>query len=118
MISNSLGAMPRAVYDALRAYADVWATRGVRAWEERWWTLALEVGNELGALMNAPKDSVSLHQNVTTCQAVVASCFDFGGKQQAKRNKDRLQRHELSLRHVFLGSAAAVRRAGSHGQDG
>ena len=87
MISNSLGAMPRAVYDALRAYADIWATRGVRAWEERWWTLALEVGNELGALMNAPQNSVSLHQNVTTCQAVVASCFDFGSKQHAKRNK-------------------------------
>ena len=79
MISNSLGAMPRAVYGALHAYADIWATRGVRAWEERWWMLALEVGNELGALMNAPKDSVSLHQNVTTCQAVVASCFDFSG---------------------------------------
>ena len=83
MISNSLGAMPRAVYDALHAFADVWATRGVRAWEESWWTLALEVGNEVGELLNAPKDSVSLHQNVTTCQAVVASCFDFTGK----RNK-------------------------------
>jgi kynureninase len=33
--------------------------------------------------MNAPKSSVSTHQNVTTCQAVVASCFDFSGK----RNK-------------------------------
>src|SRR5260370_5299724 len=44
---------------------------------------AAEAGNELGALMNAPEDSVSLHQNVTTCQAVVASCFDFSGK----RNK-------------------------------
>src|SRR5258708_5310382 len=83
MISNPVGAMPRAVYDALHGYADIWATRGVRAWEERWWMLALEVGNEIGALMNAPKDSVSLHQNVTTCQAVVASCFDFTGK----RNK-------------------------------
>src|ERR1700675_2511842 len=83
MISNSLGAMPRAVYDALHAYADIWATRGVRAWMERWWMLALEVGHEPGALMNAPKDSVSLHQNVTTCRAVVASCFDFSGK----RNK-------------------------------
>jgi kynureninase len=83
MISNSLGAMPRGVYDALHAYADTWATRGVRAWEERWWMLALEVGNELGALMNAPANSVSTHQNVTTCQAVVASCFDFSGK----RNK-------------------------------
>jgi kynureninase len=80
MISNSLGAMPRTVYNALHSYADVWATRGVRAWHERWWMLPLEVGNEIGDLMNAPKDSVSLHQNVTTCQAVVASCFDFSGK--------------------------------------
>ncbi len=83
MISNSLGAMPRGVYDALHAYADTWATRGVRAWEERWWMLAAEVGNELGAPMNAPPGSVSTHQNVTACQAVVASCFDFSGK----RNK-------------------------------
>jgi kynureninase len=83
MISNSLGAMPRAVYDALKGYADTWATRGVRAWEEKWWMLAAEVGDEIGALMNAPKGSVSTHQNVTTCQAVVASCLDFSGK----RNK-------------------------------
>ena len=83
LISNSLGAMPRGVYDAMKGYADTWAMRGVRAWEERWWMLAAEVGDEIGALMNAPKGSVSTHQNVTTCQAVVASCFDFTGK----RNK-------------------------------
>lgn len=83
LISNSLGAMPRGVYDAMKGYADTWATRGVRAWEERWWMLALEVGNQIGDLMNAPAASVSTHQNVTTCQQVVASCFDFSGK----RNK-------------------------------
>jgi kynureninase len=83
LISNSLGAMPRGVYDAMKGYADTWATRGVRAWEDRWWRLGAEVGNQLGALMNAPKTSVSTHQNVTTCQAVVASCLDFSGK----RNK-------------------------------
>ena len=83
LISNSLGAMPRGVYDAMRGYADIWATRGVRAWEERWWMLAVEVGDEIGSLMNAARGSVSVHQNVTTCQAVVASCFDFSGK----RNK-------------------------------
>ncbi len=83
LISNSLGAMPRDVYEAMKAYADTWATRGVRAWEERWWMLAAQVGNELGTLMNAPLGSVSTHQNVTTCQAVVASCFDFSGS----RNK-------------------------------
>jgi kynureninase len=83
LISNSLGAMPRGVYDALKGYADTWATRGVRAWEERWWMLAAQVGDELGALMNAPRGSVSTHQNVTTCQAVIASCLDFSGN----RNK-------------------------------
>jgi kynureninase len=83
LISNSLGAMPRGVYDALHNYADTWATRGVRAWEERWWMLAAQVGDQIGALMNAPRGSVATFQNVTTCQAVVASCFDFSGK----RNK-------------------------------
>ena len=83
LISNSLGAMPRGVYDAMKGYADTWASRGVRAWGERWWMLAAQVGEELGVLMNAPKDSVSVHQNVTTCQAVVASCLDFS----SKRNK-------------------------------
>src|SRR5437868_8514280 len=83
LISNSLGAMPRGVYEAMKGYADTWATRGVRAWEERWWMLAAQVGDEIGSLMNAPETSVSTHQNVTTCQAIVASCFDFSGK----RNK-------------------------------
>lgn len=83
LISNSLGAMPRGVYDAMHDYAETWATRGVRAWEEAWWMLAREVGDQIGALLNAPKASVSVHQNVTLCQAVVASCFDFSGR----RNK-------------------------------
>jgi kynureninase len=83
LISNSLGAMPRGVYDAMQGYADTWANRGVRAWEERWWMLAAQVGDQIGALMNAPKGTVSTHQNVTTCQAIVASCFDFS----EKRNK-------------------------------
>ena len=83
LISNSLGAMPRGVADSLRQYAEMWATRGVRAWEEAWWGMALEIGNQIGALMNAPANSISLHQNVTQCQAVVASCFDFSGR----RNK-------------------------------
>lgn len=83
MISNSLGAMPRGVFSSLHDYAETWATRGVRAWEEQWWNLAFEVGDQIGSLMNAPSGSVSLHQNVTQCQAIVASCLDFSGK----RNK-------------------------------
>src|SRR4051812_21921163 len=83
LISNSLGAMPRATQQALNEYAEVWMTRGVRAWEETWWMLAHEVGGMVEGLMNAERNTVSVHQNVTQCQAVVASCFDFSGK----RNK-------------------------------
>ncbi len=79
LISNSLGAMPRGVYDTLRSYADAWATRGVRAWEEGWWDMAVRVGDRIGALIGTEPGDLSLHQNVTLTQAVIASCFDFSG---------------------------------------
>jgi kynureninase len=79
MISNSLGAMPRGVYDSMRAYADSWAERGVRAWEEGWWEMAVGVGDKIAPLIGAGRGEISLHQNVTITQAVISSCFDFSG---------------------------------------
>lgn len=79
MISNSLGAMPRGVYDEMRAYADSWAERGVRAWEEGWWEMAVSVGDKIAPLIGAGTGEISLHQNVTLTQAVISSCFDFRG---------------------------------------
>jgi len=79
MISNSLGAMPRGVYDRMRAYADSWAERGIRAWEEGWWDMAVGVGDKIAPLIGAGAGEISLHQNVTLTQAVIASCFDFRG---------------------------------------
>jgi kynureninase len=75
MISNSLGAMPRGVGDSLAEYAQTWAARGVRAWEERWWELALEVGNRIGTIIGAAPATVSMHPNVTTAEMVVLSCL-------------------------------------------
>lgn len=77
LISNSLGAMPAGTKAALAEYADTWATRGVRAWAEGWWPMALETGDLVGRVVNAPPGSVTMHQNVTLASAVVASCFDF-----------------------------------------
>ncbi len=79
MISNSLGAMPRGVYNAMRSYADSWAERGVRAWEEGWWEMAVGVGDKIAPLIGAGPGEISLHQNVTLTQAVISSCFDFRG---------------------------------------
>jgi len=63
----------------MRAYAETWATRGVRAWEDTWWNLPVEVGNQIARLIGAGPGDVSVHQNVTLTQAAITSCFDFRG---------------------------------------
>jgi kynureninase len=75
LISHSLGAMPRATYERLHEYADVWATRGVRAWAEGWWNMPLTVGNEVARIIGADPETVVMHQNVSICQSLILSCF-------------------------------------------
>jgi kynureninase len=79
MISNSLGAMPRQTARNLAEYAEVWATRGVRGWEDRWWEMPLEVGNKVARVIGAPAGSVSMHENVTTAHLVALSCLHPSG---------------------------------------
>jgi len=83
MISHSLGAMPRRTHGAMREYTEAWATRGIRAWEEGWWMMSATVGNLVGAIIGAGEGEVVMHQNVSVCQSLVTSCFDWSGR----RNK-------------------------------
>ena len=77
LVSHSLGAMPEATRDALEEYADLWATRGVRAWGDKWWMMSIEVGDIIAPLIGAPRGSVVMLPNVTTAEAVVLSSFDY-----------------------------------------
>ncbi|MEA2345121.1 MAG: kynureninase [Thermoanaerobaculia bacterium] len=77
LVSHSLGAMPEATRDALAEYADLWASRGVRAWGDRWWMMSIEVGDIIAPLIGAPPGSVVMLPNVTTAEAVVLSSFDY-----------------------------------------
>jgi kynureninase len=83
LVSHSLGAMPRRARERLSEYADVWETRGVRAWAEGWWDMPLSVGDQVARIIGAAPASVAMHQNVSVCQALVLSCFEFG----SRRNK-------------------------------
>src|SRR5262249_33370059 len=83
MISHSLGAMPARARDRMNEYADAWAERGIRAWEEGWWEMPVTVGNLIGRIIGAGEGEVVMHQNVSICQSIVASCFDW----RARRNK-------------------------------
>ncbi len=79
MVSHSLGAMPREAVASLAEYTDTWATRGVRAWHEGWWEMPITVGNLLAPIIGAGKGEVVMHQNVSVCQNIVTSCFDWSG---------------------------------------
>lgn len=83
LISHSLGAMPRATYDRLHEYADLWASRGVRAWAEGWWDMPVTVGDEVARIIGADQGNVVMHQNVSVCQSLVLSCL----KPTPQRNK-------------------------------
>ena len=84
MISHSLGAMPSGVRQHLDQYATMWETRGIRSWEEGWWDMPVTVGDMIGQIIGAGTGEVTMQQNVSICQWIVLSCFDFS---QGKRNK-------------------------------
>ena len=75
LINHSLGAMPRETEARLAEYAFTWRTRGIRAWGEGWWTMPLEVGDQVGRIIGAAPGTTVMHQNVAVAEAVVLSCF-------------------------------------------
>ncbi|HEX5706931.1 MAG TPA: aminotransferase class V-fold PLP-dependent enzyme, partial [Pyrinomonadaceae bacterium] len=85
LISHSLGAMPRGTYARLEEYAEMWATRGVRAWAEGWWDMPVRVGDEVARIIGADAGTVAMHQNVSVCQSLILSCFD--PERTGRRNK-------------------------------
>jgi len=105
MISHSLGAMPRGVYDRLREYADMWATRGIRAWAEGWWEMPVTTGNKIARILGADPGSVVMHQNVSVCQSIILSCFDL----RQRRNKIVYEAMNFpSVTYVYTAHAKAA----------
>lgn len=109
LISHSLGAMPRATYDRLHEYADIWAARGVRAWAEGWWNMPVTVGNEVGRIIGADQETVVMHQNVSVCQSLILSCF-LPLPENSKRNK--IVYSELNFPSVMYVYEAHAREHG------
>ncbi len=105
LISNSLGAMPRAAGRALAEYADTWATRGVRAWADTWWDMSVAVGDRVAPLLGAPPGSVSMLPNVTIASAVVLSCLEYA----PPRNRIVMIEGEFpSVRYVYESLATRL----------
>src|SRR5437868_3857951 len=67
--------MPAAAEERLAEYARVWRTRGIRAWGEGWWSMPMEVGDQIGRIVGAEPGTTVMHQNVAVAEAIVLSCF-------------------------------------------
>jgi len=105
LINNSLGAMPRKVYENLKAYADLWASEGVVAWSQ-WLPMVAETAEKVGAIVNAPGGTMIMHQNVSTLTSILISAFDFAGP------KNKVVLAELNFPSVAYNWLAQQRRGG------
>jgi kynureninase len=77
LVSNSLGAMPRGVYDSLHEYADIWAERGVLSWGDAWFDMNVELGDAIAPIIGAPTGATTIHQNIAIGMTVLLSAMDF-----------------------------------------
>ena len=105
LVSNSLGAMPRAVPERLAEYAERWATEGVRAWANGWWEMPVTVGDAIAPLLGAHPGEVVMAPNVSLVQAMVISAIDFSAP------RDGLVTTALdfpSVRYVYDGLATRL----------
>lgn len=109
LISHSLGAMPRSTFDRMHEYADIWASRGVRAWAEGWWDMPVTIGNEVARIIGADQNTVVMHQNVSICQSVILSAL-LPLPPNSKRNK--IVFEELNFPSVMYVYEAHARENG------
>ena len=98
LVSHSLGAMPRRARAYLQRFADEWDHRGVRAWHEGWWESGRETGNLLVPILGVARDTVTMHQNATVAQSIVASCFSY----DAPRRRILLQDLDFPTNHYLF----------------
>ena len=90
--------MPSTTADELALFADTWARRGVQAWHEGWWEMAADTADLLAPIIGVPKGTLTMHQNVTVAQSVIASCFAFN----APRNRIVLQDLDFPSNHYLF----------------
>jgi kynureninase len=103
LISHSLGAMPRAARKYATQFLDEWENDSINAWGA-WLPAVRSLSDLIASVIGVKQGSVVILPNVSTVQAIVASCFDFSGK----RNK--IVYDELNFSTVHYVWQEQVRR--------
>jgi kynureninase len=105
---NSLGRLPRASAEGLRAAVeDEWGERLILGWAERWLELPTRVGDLIGGLVGAAPGQVIVADSTSVCLYKLASAaLDRAGR----RNEVVLAREEFPTDRYVLEGLAAARR--------
>jgi kynureninase len=124
LISNSLGAVPKKASDYLKRFYSLWAEDGVSAWEKEWWDLSRKVGNQIGSLLGAKEDEVTMQVNATLCHWIILSTqFHSRRKKDEKRNKIVMTDHDFpsviyAISKISEVMGWTVKLLNSHGEPG
>lgn len=102
LISHSLGAMPTKARDHAKQFLDTWENDSIEAWSHVWLPQMKLLGDTIARVLGVDAGTVTLNQNVSTVQAVLASCFDW----TQKRNKVVYSELEFSTVHYVWHSQA------------
>jgi kynureninase len=76
MVSHSLGAMPAKAAEDLAEYARLWTERSINAWDV-WLPEVDAAAARIGSIVGAPGTSLMMFTNVSSVQAIIASCLDY-----------------------------------------
>lgn len=76
LISHSLGCIPRRAGQYMADFIRLWEHKSITAWDD-WLPEVTNHGNRIARLINAPEGTVVIQQNVSTVQAILASCLDY-----------------------------------------
>jgi len=83
LISHSLGAMPGRARENAARFVDEWESESIASWGAHWLPAVRSLGDLVAEVLGVAPGTVCMLPNVSTAQAIVASCFTF----EKPRNK-------------------------------
>ena len=85
LLSHSLGPVPRATRQSMRAYYDAWEHHTSEdAWATSWWEMSSRVGDHIAQILGGVSGSVQVQPNASIALSSVLSCFDFTSTKRSK----------------------------------
>jgi kynureninase len=85
LLSHSLGPVPRATQESMRAYYEAWEHHTSEdAWANSWWEMSAQVGDRIARILGGDQGSVQIQPNASIALSTVASCFDFTNSERNK----------------------------------